>query len=450
MAEEQGRKPGSDVLLDDIDHPAIARALAQIADQPSDLADAFFEWQEQIELPPDDQAPGFRVWRESGLALRLIRQGRTYLAARDHISSQQFEEALRRVARAMPRAPYPHPRFGSGQWSEAPRATEMLTFPATVQKAIRAHRVSLPARLTVRRHRRTSLVVGPQVSSSIQEEMFYSLMVELPWGARHGTLLTTLDDEAAAKLARSLVSAQRSQEAASPSSWQGPCVLGPAATAVLLHEAIAHTLEAATLALSGHPEAAIGTPLASPSVSVIDDPGSAPEGVRRTCDDEGSPVIRRFLLRDGAVDQPLCDQLWARQSEVLLAGAGRRGSRHLPPGPRSTHLELAPGELSRQELLADAEGGLFLPEAERGRLDPISGQFTLHFPFGRRIEHQTPGSPIGPCRLSGHVTDLLAAITGISHEKSSEGAGWCAKGGIKLPVWATVPYLRLQGVVIEP
>lgn len=437
------------MLLDDIDHQAIARALAQIADQPTDLADAFFEWQEQIELPPDDQAPGLRVWRENGLALRLVRQGRTYLAGRDQISSEQFDDALRRVARAMPRAPYPQPRFGPGIWPQAPDASEMLTFPAAVQKAVREHRVSLPLRLTVRRHRRTSLVVGPQVSSSVQEESFYSLTVELPWRARHGTLLTTLDDEAAAKLARSLVAAQRSQEAAPPGSSKEPCVLGPAATAVLLHEAIAHTLEADTLALSGHPEAAVGTKIAGPEISVIDDPGSAPEGVRRTCDDEGAPVVRRFLLRDGAVDQPLCDQLWARQSEVLIAGAGRRGSRHLPPGPRSTHLELASGEHSRQELLADAEGGLFLPEAERGRLDPISGQFTLHFPFGRRIEHQTPGAPVGPCRLSGHVTDLLAAITGISHEKSPEGAGWCAKGGIKLPVWATVPYLRLQGVVIE-
>ena len=29
------------------------------------------------------------------------------------------------------------------------------------------------------------------------------------------------------------------------------------------------------------------------------------------------------------------------------------------------------------------------------------------------------------------------------------GAGWCAKGGQKLPVWATAPALRLEAVTVE-
>ena len=36
-----------------LDSAGIARALSQIAERPADLADAFFERSEVIELPPD-------------------------------------------------------------------------------------------------------------------------------------------------------------------------------------------------------------------------------------------------------------------------------------------------------------------------------------------------------------------------------------------------------------
>ena len=69
------------------------------------------------------------------------------------------------------------------------------------------------------------------------------------------------------------------------------------------------------------------------------------------------PVSRRWLLRRGAVEQPLADTAWSRTSPALMPGAGRRGSRHLPPGPRSTHLELLPGDCAESDLLAQANRG---------------------------------------------------------------------------------------------
>ncbi len=226
----------------------------------------------------------------------------------------------------------------------------------------------------------------------------------------------------------------------------GVAVLGPGATAVLLHEAVAHALEADTLAATGRPEAALGLLLGAPCLDVLDDPAAAPDGVRRATDDEGSPVCRRWLLRRGAVEQPLADALWSRLSPAFVPGAGRRGSRHLPPGPRSSHLELLPGEPAEADLFADAEGGLYLEAASRGALDPVSGEFTLQLPYARRIRHGAPAEFLGPCALRGRVADLLTRATAVGREAHAAGAGWCAKGGQKLPVWATTPALRLEGV----
>ncbi len=420
--------------------------MSQIADRPADLADAFFERSEVIELPAGGEAPGFRVWRESGLAIRLLRDGRTWLAGRDRIDSEVFRDALRRVARAMPRVPYPQPQLTGEAWPELP-VTEVLEFPSLVDRALRSRHISTPLRLTVCRHRRWVRIIGTQLASGTERESFYSLRAETPW-TRFGRLFGALTSNAADEVAHHLFNLHRAREAAPPAVFRGVTVLGAPATAVLLHEAVAHALEADTLAQVGHPETAIGMSMGSDLLNVFDDPQSAPENVRRAADDEGFPVVRRCLLRAGVVEQPLADTAWARRSDVLVAGGGRRSNRHQPPGPRSTHLELVPGQHSLSDLLAGAEGGLYLPEAERGRLDPLTGDFVLHFPYGRRIQNHAPGPPVGPCSLHGNIRDLLAKVTGVGSQAQTAGAGWCAKGGMKLPVWATCPELRLEGVEI--
>ena len=465
----------------ELDTAAVARTLAQIAEQPDDVVDAYFERREEVELPPEDDAPGLRIWREEGFAVRLLRGQRTWMASRDGIAERPFAEALRQVARALPPVGYPEPRlraapvpsgaaggaagasgaagaggafgaFGAadarGAAGFADLAHELRDFPQAVARAVRAHHVGIPMRLTLRRHRRWLQVVGSRLVPEPQSEGFYSCVLESQWG-RHGALLPRLDAAAAEQIAMAAVGLFRARNAAAPASFRGVAVLAPAAVAVLLHEAVAHALEADTLARGGRPEAALGLALAAPCLDVLDDPAAAPPEVRRSSDDEGMPVSRRWLLRRGAVEQPLADTAWARLSPALVPGAARRGSRHLPPGPRSTHLELLPGDCAESDLLSQANGGLHLPAASRGGLDELSGEFTLRFPHGRRIRRGALAEPVGACTLRGQVADLLARATAVGRETVAAGAGWCAKGGQKLPVWATAPALRLEGVAVE-
>jgi predicted Zn-dependent protease len=388
------------------------------------------------------------VWREEGFAVRLAREGRTWLAARDAIEAKPFAEALRQAARAIPSATYPEPVLEMEPAGPV-AAPELAEFPAALSRSVRAHHVGFPLRVTVRRHRRWVQVVGPRLVAAAESETFYSCAAESSWG-RWGALLPNLDAAAAERVAGAVVSLFRARQAHPPAPCRGPAVLGPAAVAVLLHEAVAHALEADPLAQGGTPEAAVGVAMAAPSLAVLDDPAAAPEGVRRSTDDEGAPVVRRWLLRGGIVEQPLADALWARTSPVLLPGAGRRGTRHLPPGPRSSHLEILPGDAQEADLFTGSEEGLFLPEASRGALDPLSGEFVLHLPMARRFRRGALAGTVGPCVLRGRVADLLTRVVAVGSDARPAGAGWCAKGGQKLPVWATAPALRLEGVEISP
>jgi predicted Zn-dependent protease len=432
-----------------LDTAAVARTLSQIAEQPEDIVDAFFERREEAEVPPAGEAGGLRVWREEGFAIRLTRGSQTWLASRDAIEPKTFAEALRQVARALPAATYPEPPLRVAPFEELPAAPELQAFPGIVERELRAHHVGFHLRLSVRRHRRWIQVVGPRLVPAPESEVFYSCAAESSWG-RYGALFDQLDGDAAGGFAAALVAHFRARHAPPPLPAQCVVVLEPAAVAVLLHEAVAHALEADTLALGGNPEAAVGVAMASPQLDVLDDPSTAAEGVRRTTDDEGSPVLRRWLLRGGVVEQPLADAMWAHTSAVLLAGAGRRGGRHMPPSPRSSHLEILPGAAGESDLVAEAEGGFQFAEAARGSLDALTGEFVLSLPFGQRIRRGAPAEMVGPCVLRGRVAELLSRVTAIGAETRRAGAGWCAKGGQKLAVWATAPSLRLEGVEIAP
>lgn len=431
-----------------LDTASITRSLSQLADFSSDLADAYFERLEVIELPPAGEAPGLRVRRELGMAVRLMRDGRTWLAGRDSIDSETFADMTRRVARALPAVSYPRPNLGQHRFDEAPDAPEVLEFPSRLNRAVRAQHEAGSIRVTVRRHRRWLRVVGLQVSSDTESESFYSVVVETD-GGKIGGLYTALDDGVAEQLAGRIARTRQATSAEPPKSETQACVLGSGAAAVLLHEAVAHALEADVLARGGHPEAAIGVELGSSLLNVFDDPVNAPEGVRRRADDEGYPTTRRCLLRAGVVEQPICDALWSRRSDLLLPGGGRRGDRHDAPGPRSTHLELVPGETDSRQLFADADGGLFFPEAVRGHLDVQTGHFELHLPYGLRIQDQAPGPMVGASVVRGHVSDLLKSVVAIGRQAKPAGAGWCAKDGIRMPVWATSPDLRLEAVEVS-
>jgi len=458
-----------------LDRAAVARALSQVADRPGDLADVYFERSEVVELPPEDRPPGVRLRREEGLAVRLLRPagtgrhrvgtgepgsrgGETWLAARDEVTTDALADALRQTARVLPTASYPLPRIDPGPWGDRDggdggddgdlAAPEVLTFPGAVQRAVRSHRAAFPAALTVRRHRRWLQVVGTgKVVPEPQAEGFYSVEADLPWG-RWGGLFPSLGQAAAEEVAAALVERFRCRDAAPPEPFTGALVLGPAAAAVLLHEAVAHALEADLLALGGDPEAAVGVPFASDLLNVLDDPAAAPGPVRRESDDEGQGVRRRWLLRGGIVAEPLADARWAEGSEVLAPGAGRRAGRHHLPSPRSSFLELLPGDHPQEDLLADAEGGLYLAEAEGGDLDALTGTFRLRFAGGRRIEGGEAAAVVGPCEIRGRVADLLSAVTGVGDEARPGGAGWCAKDGQSMAVWASSPALRLEGVEV--
>ncbi|MEM9406095.1 MAG: metallopeptidase TldD-related protein [Acidobacteriota bacterium] len=429
---------------------AVARALGYLPEGPGEFADGYFETLTETRLGEDGYAARSRA--EEGFSLRLTSSESTYVATRDSCSEADFRSAYRQVARTLPNTPLVwREREGRevGGFEEGGLSEELTSAPRRLRRRLGERGFGLRYRATFLRHHREVLVAASEFCGRVQRETFYSVELELP-GGFWGTLLPSLGEgvtESLADLAAEFARYAECRPAVVPPTT---VVLGPQAAAVFLHEAVAHTLEVDTLAASGDPRAALGMALASPALTVFDDPETAPRAVRRTSDDEGMPVVRRCLLRRGAVEQLIADRFWAEKVDGLIPGAGRRADRSYLPGPRSYHLEVMPGEESPQRLLSSVAEGIYVPLFVKGQLDSVRGTCRLDAPGALQIQNGEISGRLGRCRFQAPAADLLGAVAEVASDAQVTGAGWCAKSDQRLPVWATTPTLLLDAVSARP
>ncbi|MGH7122009.1 MAG: TldD/PmbA family protein, partial [Acetobacteraceae bacterium] len=129
-------------------------------------------------------------------------------------------------------------------------------------------------------------------------------------------------------------------------------VLGPGWPGILLHEAIGHGLEGdfnrkKTSAFAG----LLGSRIAAPGITVIDDGTMAERRGSITVDDEGTPSHRTVLIEDGILTGFLQDRLNARLMGMRPTGNGRRQSYAYAPMPRMTNTLMLAGHNSPEEMI---------------------------------------------------------------------------------------------------
>ncbi len=457
------RSPSALSIID-FDHLRAAHLLARIQSEPGMRADALFErsHRERLHWSTDQRpndSPRQKIHREQGFVVRLLANDRSWQESRDSFHGSDFDAALRRVARSLSSVPLPHLELESAAWPAL--SGSLSRIPRRIEEAVRERRAAFPFSVELTHHRRDLLVVGPAILAEPQSENYVSFSAAIVDGTNRtvgglfplssseaGTAIGTQDRSSIGQhVASLLVERFRAREARPPHPERANVVLSPHAAAVFLHEAVAHALEADILSASGNLGDAIGLELGATSLSVLDDPNAAPVGVRRTHDDEGTPTKKRWLLREGRVGQPIADVAWSERSASVDPGCGRRASRHELAGPRSYFLDMLEGSTSNEALLSGE--GLWLDQIVRGSLEPITGLVTLVAACGRRFDNGSLGERVGLTVVRGSLADLLSSVSAVGAIRAEGGAGWCAKGGQRMPVWARCPSLRLDQIQVQ-
>jgi TldD protein len=227
-------------------------------------------------------------------------------------------------------------------------------------------------------------------------------------------------------------------------------VLGPGWPGVMLHEAVGHGLEGdfnrkKTSAFAG----LIGTRVASPGVTVVDDGVMQDRRGSLTIDDEGTPTTTNVLIEDGILKGYMQDRLNARLMGMRPTGNGRRQSYAHAPMPRMTNTFMLAGDKDPKEIIASVKRGLYAVYFGGGQVDITSGKFVFSAAEAYLIEDGKVGPAVKGATLIGNGPDALTKIAMIGNDlKLDDGIGTCGKDGQSVPVGVGQPTLRMDGLTV--
>ncbi len=252
----------------------------------------------------------------------------------------------------------------------------------------------------------------------------------------------------AAAVAEAREAARRALTARAAPRGKTTVIVGPGSGAALFHEVVGHPLEADFIASgrSWYGSHLVGKPLATPELTIADDPGLEGSPVRLDRDDEGVRARRVLLLEEGVLTGLLLDRATARFAGTETNGHGRRSSWRAPPRPRMTNTVVLRGKHRAQDLVGSVRRGVYVARLAFGRADFVTGRFSMAASEAFAIEDGKLGAPLANVHLEGDALSLLGSVVAVGNDLACEkGALLCDKED---EVWVGLaqPTVLLHGI----
>jgi TldD protein len=247
--------------------------------------------------------------------------------------------------------------------------------------------------------------------------------------------------EAAARAVRQL-------DASPVKGGQYTVILDPYLAGVFIHEAFGHLSEADFVYENPKMQEllTLGKSIAIPDLTVVDDatipglPGSM------VYDDEGVPTQRKYLIKDGILNQRMHSLETAGKMHEAPTGNARVLTASYPPLVRMTNTAIEPGKHSFAEMLDGVEDGVYAVRMLGGQTN--GEMFTFAAAEGYAIRDGKLAEPVSDVTLSGNVFQTLKDIDAIASDSVYRNGG-CGKGGQSgLPVSVGGPHVRIRNVVV--
>lgn len=227
-------------------------------------------------------------------------------------------------------------------------------------------------------------------------------------------------------------------------------VLGNSESAVLLHEAVGHGLEADFnyKGLSNY-SGRIGEKVASEQCTIVDE--GLFENMRGTIniDDEGNEPNSTVLIENGILRSYMSDRISAKKLGVKSSGNGRRQAYNYPPMPRMTNTYLRNGEYSEEEILQSVKKGIYAKGFTGGNVDITKGDFTFSCSEAYLIEDGKITAPVKGATLVGNGPDVMTKVAMVGNDLKFTDGGWtCGKNGQSIPVGMGTPTVKVSEITV--
>ena len=247
------------------------------------------------------------------------------------------------------------------------------------------------------------------------------------------------------------------REGVSPPKGSIDLVLGSEVVGLIVHESCGHPYEADRIMGREAAQAGesfvkpdmLGQRIGSEVVTVVDDPTLEGSYGFYLYDDEGVKARRRYLIKEGIINEFLHNRETAAALGVSSNAAARASGYNREPIVRMANTFMLPGDYKFEELLEDIKLGVFIKTFGEWNID--DRRFNMRF-IGREaylIEKGELKRPVRRPVLEITTPGFYASVDALDKNLGFT-AGTCGKGDPVqgVPVWFGGPNVRLRGVAL--
>ncbi len=239
-------------------------------------------------------------------------------------------------------------------------------------------------------------------------------------------------------------------DAGKPPAGDMPVVLAAGPSAILLHEAIGHGMEAdfnrkRTSIYADR----MGTRIANENIHIVDD-GTIPNSRGAVnVDDEGNDGQRTTLVEGGVLRSFMHDEISAKHYGVAPTGSGRRQGFRSPPLPRMRATMMLDGPDTPEDIIRSVKKGLYCVSFQNGQVNIGAGDFSFYMRHGYLIEDGRLTRPVKDVNIIGNGPEALSRIDLVGNDMTLDDGGWtCGKDGQSVAVSQGMPTVRVSSLTV--
>jgi TldD protein len=229
-----------------------------------------------------------------------------------------------------------------------------------------------------------------------------------------------------------------------------PVVCNQNLAGVFIHEAFGHLSEADFV--YENPKARemmiLGRRFGQDILNVFDDGALAGQRGTHRFDDEGTPMRRNYLIKNGILVGRLHSRETARKMGEQPTGNARAINYRHAPIVRMTNTAIEQGQTPLEAMIKDIKLGIYACDAYGGQTQLESFSFSSGYAY--MIRDGKIAEMVKDVILAGNLFTTLMKIDAIGNDFMwINSGGGCGKGGqFPLPVSMGAPHICIQNVVV--
>jgi PmbA protein len=161
----------------------------------------------------------------------------------------------------------------------------------------------------------------------------------------------------------------------------------------------------------------LGETVAAPGLTLMDDPTEPAAWGAAAFDDEGLACRRNVMIEAGVLRRFLYDTTSARRAGTGSTASAVRAGYKSAPGVGARAVQLQPGELSPNEVLAQVGDGLLVQSVTgmHSGVNPVSGDFSVGAE-GLLVRRGELASPVRELTVASSIQRMLQGVIAVAND----------------------------------